>query len=1199
MSSEPFPGQVPDHRYETLGYLPWMARGKNDPFPMSPRVASTGVTPPQGRFHYGMMKPSREDAMRGAERYLGKEKVSFDVDLVANYIKLMYPELKGSCHPVDLDEVLINPQGTAGPSFRGMKMDDAIRAHPRLIEIPHYRCGSKILYKMSPKYEILPVEKLDTGTPRTFAFVDFHHKIRWTRLTQDFNQHIQTLKWRRPVAGSISLVDDWDRFWQAIDRFVYKIINDFRKFDSGYASKMHSVMYEIRKWAMDSSVSKEYLDELKYYYDSLGNIVCILPNGQVVRLHNGQISGQPSTTTDNSIIASFILDLAFSVIAWSQELGKPITPELLEYALRNRHPSCATKCILKTGGDDSTSGTDLDPSLYKEALDLCAKTYGFEVKLEDFGVFTDVTKCGFLGGRATKVGGRFVYTPKDPRKMFESMFLQKSKLSVEEEYNKLLSLCALLWNTSLFLKGYEVYEAFYMQESRLTRLAPPLTRDDIAAFWLGRETTGRTRQQSCALSVRSLLGVAAAGVFTFSELLPLSAIAQAGPEMKNNTKAKAKKVTETVKQAVKAEAKKEAHKEVVKEIHALEKAVVNHPPKKNHQRKKVGAFGNGIHTYVLGTGVQTPIAELTQHPTKVLSSDGRECEYTCTDRVGEVTITSEDLVGNMLLELPLAPALIPVTRLGVEAQNWEKFMVESWAFLFITTQGTETSGQIIAFVDPDPRDSWEDDGFNVNRAAAQFGAVPINVWQHFATRLPVGRDTSTTSYYTNPVTSSDVRFTQPGVLRVINCGGWGVLPSGGKTVFSVYQRVKLRFMDPELDVTTAAARPIAVITDNTVRGTTVGAPLVTPSAEIRTGIPVTIQTDGSVNIDTSSIGNNNLVVEMEAQVENLSDVETTVGIDPQGESFLDQATSTIRAVFRADNTLAGQAFAAAHAVLVGRQSWNLQALLLGAASVAVRQVVMKFWVVPGNVRNLERAAKITGIKYGRKIPNRVKAAEYVPPAWYNSTTVSVYDHLTIDQPWPGSGATVGCLGQGWGHNGGTSYWKFFGFNPSLQYGVLDEDASMAWTVSSITTVYRISVEMYISVDNVGSSTYDLHWGDGTNLIPKHSNTSWNVLFFDSHKFDATTWRITYTLELIPLTLGIATFHLDDLWLDVGEQVGTPTYTVQTHVEVVTHDGAAAVASSKARAEQLAKHKCSTSDDEEEFTKVKSVTRVSGKTKLRQ
>lgn len=548
------------------------------------------------------------------------------------------------------------------------------------------------------------------------------------------------------------------------------------------------------------------------------------------------------------------------------------------------------------------------------------------------------------------------------------------------------------------------------------------------------------------------------------------------------------------KQAIKALVQNEAMHEVKKEVEKILHTEVHTRHPKRGGRSNRGsrlASAAGVHTAVIGTGVETLQGLAGTAPKRALSRNGRECVYSSVDWVGTVTIPATNAVGDRLFSVPLAPALVPVTRLALESQQWEKYMVESWEFLFVTTQGTTTSGQLIAFVDPDPRDDWVNDPYNVSKAAAQFGSMPINVWQNFGTRLPLTKDTKVTAFYTNPTTSSDVRFSQPGVLRVINAGGWSTLPAGGLTVYNVYQRVTLRFMDPELSVTSgAAAKPVGTVTDTTPKASTVGTPLFSASATIASGISLTVASDGTLNIDTSSIGDNNVVIEFEAQVENSSDVETTIGLDPQATSTLDHSISTVRAVFSADNTLVGQLTALAHVLLDGTKSWSLQTVLLGVATVAVRQAYARIWVVPRSTTTLEAAARITGIKPGVKRPPHPRAAVYTPPEWYSSTATF---GKTLSNPSTPVGTTLtyGLLQQ----NGATkNLYQTAGLDCNVYYYAPNNRISFQWDASDVGEVYYISFSTQLNyttgVAAINSGPYsNCVNGTMTSFLNTNSNTA--------------------------------------------------------------------------------------------------------------
>lgn len=484
MSSEPVFGTYAALGFNTIGFINRVARGTKGSQPLSKRLLR--IAEHKGKFAYGFMSPDWQYGLIGASRFLGWPKAEFDARLVTNYMKKMYPNMQNACGPVAIEDVLINPLGTAGPCFPKAKMAGAINEHPNLIHRRCYLHDDLVIWKIAGKHEILTMEKILAKRPRTFAFMDFHHKIRWTRLVQDMNKQMQH-QWRsRPPAGAISLVDDWHDFWSMYESKRNYKQNDFEKFDAGYPAKMHEAVCEFRVWCYAKYVSEDDIAELRYYYKALQYPIVILPNGQVVILDNSQLSGQPSTTTDNSIVSSFLMDLAYSVLCYLED-GHDLTEALVRHALLNRHPRVSVKTRVSTGGDDSVAGDNLTSTRYKECLALVCKMFGFKIKESDYRETTDLSECGFLGGLARQVNGRYVYTPKDPQKMYDSMFLEKQELAADEEFNKILSLTALNWNTQYFDEMHKIYMKYYDEYNDLG-LQAPLSEADIRDFWMGAES---------------------------------------------------------------------------------------------------------------------------------------------------------------------------------------------------------------------------------------------------------------------------------------------------------------------------------------------------------------------------------------------------------------------------------------------------------------------------------------------------------------------------------------------------------------------------------------------------------------------------------------------------------------------------------------------------------------------------------------
>lgn len=401
---------------------------------------------------------------------------------------------------------------------------------------------------------------------------------------------------------------------------------------------------------------------------------------------------------------------------------------------------------------------------------------------------------------------------------------------------------------------------------------------------------------------------------------------------------------------IKRELKRDVKREIKRELKHEEKAQRQRPTRRGPARTAQSSQRRSrAITRVVGTGVEAP-KWAGRVPHRRLSDDGRSCDYSSVDYVGTVSIASTAQVGDVLFSLVLSPLVVPSTRLQKEAGQWERYAPREWEFLLSSMHGTTFDGQVIAFVDPDPIDAWTNTPLNLNKAAAQFDAQPDNVWKNFETSLPIV--SGVPAFYTNPLSSSDARFTQAGVLRVVYTGGC-VFPQGvtSHNLFNVYQRVNLRFSQPELDITQAAAPQVGQ-----AKTTTPTRANLLNGATVSSAIPVTITPTGA-DIDTGNLGGNNLVVELIAAAENLSDVASSFGIDLGVSGALDSIQQTVRLGEKL--TPAGIGEAASQYLFSGAQSWSITPSAYGLPNVQIPNAVMNLFPVPATVVTLADAQKLT------------------------------------------------------------------------------------------------------------------------------------------------------------------------------------------------------------------------------------------------
>lgn len=392
--------------------------------------------------------------------------------------------------------------------------------------------------------------------------------------------------------------------------------------------------------------------------------------------------------------------------------------------------------------------------------------------------------------------------------------------------------------------------------------------------------------------------------------------------------------------------KREVRKELTKHAHKPQRAISKARPKSQGPR---------VTTRVVGTGVEAP-KWTGRVPHRKLSGDGRTCEYRSMDYVGTISIPSTAQVGDVLFSLSLSPLLVPATRLQKEAGQWERYRPRAWEFLLSSMHGTQFDGQVIAFVDPDPADVWSNTPLNINKAAAQFNSQPDNVWKNFETRLPIVPGVP--DFYTNPTTSSDVRFTQAGVLRVVYTGGC-VFPQGvtSHQLFNVYQWVDLMFAQPELDVVSGSSSSVGrVSTTQSTRANLLN------GAKVSSAIPVTLTPNGA-QIDTGNLGGSNLVVELIAEAQNLSNAASSFGVDLGIQETLDQVQQAVRIGAAPVGSAQGPLVEAVSQYLLdGTRSWELFPMANGIPSVNLPNTVMNLYTVPSTVFSVSQAQRLTKMR---------------------------------------------------------------------------------------------------------------------------------------------------------------------------------------------------------------------------------------------
>lgn len=238
--------------------------------------------------------------------------------------------------------------------------------------------------------------------------------------------------------------------------------------------------------------------------------------------------------------------------------------------------------------------------------------------------------------------------------------------------------------------------------------------------------------------------------------------------------------------------------------------------------------------------------------------------FSGSDFLTTVAFDPTHSVGKVLASLRVSPSLWSGTRLEIESRNWEKYLIEQMEFKFVSTQPLTTGGQIVTFIDRDPKDTLNDSGQNLLIAAAASGNMRANATQHFSVRLPA--DKYQPDLYIHPASQNDadVRLSVAGILYVIYAGGYN-LAVNNNVVWNVYVHYRVRFINKQLSpqvASTGGSRTQIVSSAPTIGN------LLNQATKVVEQFPVDVSGDGKFSIPSSITDVNNVLLTTEIGEEN-------------------------------------------------------------------------------------------------------------------------------------------------------------------------------------------------------------------------------------------------------------------------------------------------------------------------------------------
>nr|QHB15167.1 polyprotein [Potyvirus sp.] len=191
--------------------------------------------------------------------------------------------------------------------FRGLTDEELIEAHhASLLQLLKGECG---VWSGSLKAELRPAEKVLEGKTRVFTAAPVDVLMGAKTLVDNFNKEFYDRHLDGPWTVGINKFNrGWDRLARSFDHTLQFIDADGSRFDSSLSPYLFDVVKRLRKLFMEEDEwGSMLLDQL---YTQIVYTPITTIDGNIVRKHKGNNSGQPSTVVDNTLILIFVMEYA-------------------------------------------------------------------------------------------------------------------------------------------------------------------------------------------------------------------------------------------------------------------------------------------------------------------------------------------------------------------------------------------------------------------------------------------------------------------------------------------------------------------------------------------------------------------------------------------------------------------------------------------------------------------------------------------------------------------------------------------------------------------------------------------------------------------------------------------------------------------------------------------------------------------------
>lgn len=339
---------------------------------------------------------------------------------------------------ISLDDIEWNLSSSAGEYYQkqyGSKLGALTKGRHEIEEFMKnaHKVGAVPLWKVSEKQEFLKFDKLYEEDQRIFIIPDVAFLALCHSVNQSFNKQFDQLfgeTWS--AVGSSFQHGGFHKILSNLGfEFPVRFAGDVRKFDKYIHDKLREPCHKIRS-RLYRGTNKEVLEILDYIFKHKMHAHCILPWRQIIQMILGMMSGDDSTTVDNTMM-HYVVVMAMVKFYFPSVKSWRDVHQILRMKIYSDDHIGAAK--------DNAVGRFL--AAFKNRSSFYSRC-GLTLKPEDdVMVYNTWDGITFLGAKATKIGVQWM--PKyDLSRIWSSLIFDNYRTRAPfDYYSKVYSLCCL------------------------------------------------------------------------------------------------------------------------------------------------------------------------------------------------------------------------------------------------------------------------------------------------------------------------------------------------------------------------------------------------------------------------------------------------------------------------------------------------------------------------------------------------------------------------------------------------------------------------------------------------------------------------------------------------------------------------------------------------------------------------------------